>query len=373
MIFNRATLEQKEAYEKLLKIVGSLSNLFSDSSIPYLYYRVAENAFCRAFQASNLSRSDCSVDAAKDFVGFGLKTFLYGNGKTYQKVAEFNSDRALYKDLPPRELLEKIASLRNERVLSTKRIHNLKDVFYHCILRDSNKFLVYEEPMELVDIQNIKAIKAKDSSIYFEDGKHEYSFLLSKSTLTKRFTTKKTIYEFDVSILDDPFTLLEKAFLDFNTLTKSNFEYVKDTVYLPLYSEKRDFSASGLNQWNAEGRKRDPDEVYISIPAFVRQNSPSFFPKRNVPFTLNLPNGEKLTAKVCQDGGKALMSNPNKALGKWILRDVLNLKQGELVTKERLNILGIDSVRIDKINDFEFDINFSQIGSYQEFSMNKSS
>jgi hypothetical protein len=39
-----------------------------------------------------------------------------------------------------------------------------------------------------------------------------------------------------------------------------------------------------------------------------------------------------MQSKVCQDGEKALMSYSNKELGEWILRDILELREGELVT-----------------------------------------
>lgn len=63
-----------------------------------------------------------------------------------------------------------------------------------------------------------------------------------------------------------------------------------------------------------------------------------------------------MSAKICQDGGKALMSNPNKELGKWLLRDVLHLKEGELLTMEKLNRFGFDSVIITKIDSENFKI-----------------
>ena len=77
-------------YYNLLKIVGGLSNLFSDSNVPYLYYRAAENIFCKAFEADNLSRGDCSADAAKNSMGIGLKTFLNNNGKYHRCNPERN-------------------------------------------------------------------------------------------------------------------------------------------------------------------------------------------------------------------------------------------------------------------------------------------
>ena len=56
-------------YKKMLKILGSLTGLFSDSDVPFLYYRVTENLFCKAFSAKNLSRSDVSADASVGDVG----------------------------------------------------------------------------------------------------------------------------------------------------------------------------------------------------------------------------------------------------------------------------------------------------------------
>ncbi len=44
------------------------------------------------------------------------------------------------------------------------------------------------------------------------------------------------------------------------------------------------------------------------------------------------------------------MSNPNLALGQWILRDVLKKKECELVTIDDLNRLGFDSVCVEKLH-----------------------
>jgi len=88
-----------EYYEKMLKTIGSLSRLFSESNEPYIQYRIAENLFCKSFNADNLSRTDCSADASKDKLGVGIKTFLEKNGATMQKVAEFNSDHQLFRSL----------------------------------------------------------------------------------------------------------------------------------------------------------------------------------------------------------------------------------------------------------------------------------
>lgn len=72
-------------------------------------------------------------------------------------------------------------------------------------------------------------------------------------------------------------------------------------------------------------------------------------------------------AKVCQDDAKALMSNPNEDLGKWLLRDVLSLTENELVTYEKLENIGIDTVQLNKFEDETYEINFKGLGTYETY------
>lgn len=366
MFFSSQSTLQKKEYEEFLKIAWSLSNLFSESSTPYLYYRVAEKVFCRAFGAEDLSRSDVSADAKKWNLWIWLKTFLAWNNNSSQKVAEFNKDKPLYSSLKADYLIRKISELRNERINFTKRAHAIDSAIYHCVVRDEWKFMIYEEHMDLVDIENIRNINSKSTSISFDDGIHEYSFSLSKSTLLKKFNTTPIEYSFWVQMLKDP--LLELRSLIESLKINTSEGRIIGTVFLPLYwSNHLVYEKSGLNQWNAGGRKRDANEVYIPIPAEIHKRFPEFFPDRDSPFDLRLPNGDTMTSKICQDNSKALMSYSNKELGKWILRDVLNLEDWELLTYEKLQTIWIDSVRIDKINDWTFEINFSNLWDYETF------
>ena len=142
------------------------------------------------------------------------------------------------------------------------------------------------------------------------------------------------------------------------------------TIFLPLFSDKGGRSVperSGLNQWNAKGRPRDFNEVYIPIPSWIHKTYSDFFPPRDTSFKLKLPNGSTIIAKLCQDGSKALMSNPNSDLGKWLLREVMNLQEGELLTYKKLQEIGLDSVVIYKESEDSFLIDFTEIGSYDMF------
>ena len=371
MFYSDQNKSSKKKYQKMLKIIGCLSNLFTDSEIPYLYYRIAEKVFCQAFSAEDLSRSDVSADAQKNNLGIGLKTFRAGNNKTFQKVAEFNRDLPSYSNLSAMKLVKQISKLRNERLSFTSNAHKLNDLMYHCVLREANCFKIFEEPMLSIDVNNIKIIDEKRTSIFFTDEINEYSFSLSKSTLSKRFVTNKSILEFGVEILKDPLTELQSLLS--KDLIYEDEKEMCETIYLPLYSSRTNKvqKKSGLNQWNASGRRRHLDEAYIPIPCLIHKNFPNFFPSRDTAFVLKLPSSsESLSAKVCQDGGKALMSCPNRELGKWILREVLKIKAGELLTYEKLEELDIDSVRIDKFRDNTYQINFAKIGTYKNFEEN---
>jgi len=367
MFYNHQTFKHKSEYHHSLKLIGSLSNLFSDSDIPYLYYRVAEKLFCNSFRADDLSRGDVALDAVKNEVGIGLKTFLAGNNKTLQKIAEFNKDKPSYEGRNSTEIVKIISQLRNKRVDFVENLYNIENSLYHCVIRTPNSFKIHEEKMDKIAVENIIGIKQKKNTIIFNDTTHEYSFNLSKSTLYKRFIIDNPLHEFDVNILTNPLKILNEC------IEKPQFEFqdlqsFQPMIILPLYGKNyKVFERSGLNQWNAAGRDRDINEIYIPIPIQVHKMMPNFFPTRDKSFNLILPNNVTLKSKVCQDNSKALMSYSNKELGKWLLRDVLSLKEGELLTYSKLQLIGIDSIRIDKIDENNYKVNFSAIGNYERF------
>ncbi len=371
-----ATKKEYKYYQKILTILGSLTYLFSKNKVPYLNYRVTENLFCKAFSAKDLSRADVSADACIDDEGIGIKTFINGNGKSLQKVAEFNKDNIHFRGLKPKELIDKVTDLRNERISSTKRIYGLNSMIYHCIVRDAGKIKTFECDMNLIDKKSIKILGSTKNTVAFKDSKNEYSFNITKSTLYKRFITKKVIFEIDVKILEDPFEVLEEKFQKVKKVYYKKTVSNKPFVILPLYSPKKKEVQlkSGLNQWNG-GRKgkddkitpRNVNEVYIPIPAWIHKRFPGFFLSRDTHFNLLLPDGNKLEAKVCQDGSKALMSKHNADLGKWLLRTVLDLEEKELLTYEKLQEIGLDSVIIERIDKKTYSIDFRPSGTYEKF------
>lgn len=368
-------------YFELLKLMASLSNLFSARLIPFIHYRITENLFCRYYQAENLSRSDTAYDAKIEKFGIGIKTFTLENDADFseEKIAEFNSSSSEWKRFKGYELAYRIAEARNKRIQLGRDLYAISNGCYHIIGRSRGKLSVFNSEYSFLDLSNIHVIKESEKSIQFDDGKDLYTYNRSKSTLFKKFTLPKNAkdrQDIPVSIIEDPYKILKKlidvkeyqgtkmdALTDIKKLTgeiipQKELKLGEDFVILKLFSEKRNEvpSKSGLNQWNAGGRNRDFDEVYIPIPSLIHKNYPDFFPSREIPFTLHLPDGSKMSAKICQDNGKALMSNPNKELGKWLLRKILKLKEGELLTMEKLEQAGFDSVIVFKINLFNFKI-----------------
>ncbi len=370
--FAEIDIENKGNYLKLLSAVSKLSGLFSESAIPFINYRVAENVFCRSFDAGNLSRSDTAFDAKYNSIGVGLKTFTCNSNSSTEKIAEFNSLSGTLKDFKEKELAIKLGEYRNDRIKLANRLYDIESSIYHIVARKQYELLLYETDYNFIDIENIDAVKDNKSSLQFEDGNNFYSFNYSKSTLYRKFIIPQNVHRLPIEIIEDPYSLLLNLFLN-KDIKLANDKLVKGHSYviLPLYGidkkEKHIFEKSGLNQWNANGRKRDNGEIYIPIPTILHKKYPNFFPNRDINFNLQIPTGELFSAKLCQDNSKALMTNPNKVLSDWLLRKVLQLKEGELATMEKLDKLGFDSVIITKTDTQNFKIDIMKTNTYSEF------
>ncbi len=386
MFYEKQSLEQQNNYKKMLSLIGALSNLFSKASEPLLYYRAHENIFCKVFEAKNLSREDCSVDAQKNAVGIGLKTWV---GQDDQKIAEFGRLKPQYEHLTGIELIKKIASYRNARIKTTMNAHGLTEMIYHIVKRIPHAMNIYEIAFDPINIDNIviDEPRGKKNNTYFTDGKHQYHFSTSKNTLYMIFNDMALMDSFDVNILEDPYEILKCLPLHQQNDYIENTSTKKEQICLRLYSTKTDgtkFVAerSGLNQWNGirtsnrtrrDGTivhtetQRDKNELYIPYPKRDRERTRGFFPPRDSDFDLILPDGELIKAKICQADGKAIMSNPNNKLGYWLLRTVFDLPCGELVTYDKLRIFGIDCVIFTKLDNRKYSIDFGTLGTYEKF------
>lgn len=362
----------KSNYAETIKIIASLSKLFSENQVPFLHYRIMENLFCSCFGAENLSRSDTAFDAKIEKIGIGLKTFICEKTSKIEKVAEFNKKSKSLKALTDkRDLSLELARLRNERIQLAKDLYGIENSFYHIIARTKNKLIFFETDYEKIDISNIRDIKNTDKAISFFDGQNEYSFNHSKSVLQRKFHIPQNFSSIDIKIAENPFEIL-LGLKDRILNVREAKEKIAgiDFVILPLFSlkgEKHIPEKSGLNQFNAGGRKRDINEMYIPVPKEIHTLYPNFFPPRDTTFILKTPIKEELQAKLCQDNSKALMSNPNKALANWLLRKILKLKAGELATLEKLENLGFDSVIINKEKQGIYNIDIMPMNSYEEF------
>ncbi len=343
--------QNNSQYFETLQIMAKLSRLFSESETPYLDYRLAENLFCKYFNAINDARSCTAYDARLNTVGIGIKTFTLNNNSSVEKIAEFNKLRPILNSYRGIDLARKIAEFRNERMQFANRTYNVSESLYHIIGRQAGLLRVFNLPYETIDVANVQLENDSEKSISFHDNKNYYTFNKSKSVLQKRFRVPKIYKDIQVNIIEDPLTLLTS--LSDTQIVSKNFKAQQkgiNYVILPLYNQRTNEvpEKSGLNQWNAGGRARNENEVYIPIPIKIHQLFPDFFPQRDEPFLLKLPDGKVLQAKVCQDNGKALMSNPNSDLGEWILRKILKKKVGELVTMDDLMRYGTDSIYIEK-------------------------
>lgn len=388
-------------YLKKLGSIAKLSSLFSDGATPFIHSRFAERLYCLETGAEDLARRDISFDALyRGVAGVGIKTYVTKSKRSsnVEKIAELTSYAAKGKlvGLAGEALALKVSSVRNMRVESDLAELNidLSDCFYHCVVRAPDEIFVLEQDFSLIDIGKIRPTDSRGKPtasfsstghVYFEDGNFGYMFNVAKNVLYRRFSPENGFVSKSITGLEslkigkllDGIASLEDGNLSSPLLDK---DPVPPHVILPLYSPGKDFvnPKSGINQWNANGRKRKFPEAYIPVPRTVHRLAPGFFPPRNTTFKLRLPNGKVVLAKICQQGDKALMSNPNTALCEWLFPMIdgsfseaerRGITQGRPYTYSDLVAIGKNSVRVSKVsgNEWDYELESAPIGSYERF------
>lgn len=390
--------KEKEEYIRYLKIFGSLSGLFKDNKSganarkPYLYYRNHEQLYAKVFKnVEDLTRKDSAFDVIAELddkrIGIGLKTWIHTRDSTYQKVAEFNKASPtelapIIKENDHKHLIKKVAELRNERIQLDKRQYNTDYDLYHNITRDNDVMNIMETNYDLIQMDSLKLLNKKGGTFTFTDTLNNYKFYTSKSVLLKEFNASKNFILEQVPIVnyDNPFELLRMIELP----ADDKLYDTNDVIFLSIYSDRnmKVEEKSGFNAWNAasknkgSGIPRPVFEAYIPIPKWVHQTNPNFFgfdalnkQERNNAnsFNLHLPDGRIIKAIVTQDYGKSLQTNPQSVLGKWILHDVLGLRERELLTKDHLIKLGVDSLKVTKIDDENFTIELAETYAFEKW------
>ncbi|MDF2882862.1 MAG: hypothetical protein K0R54_3419 [Clostridiaceae bacterium] len=400
IIWDKFFEEEKKEYMEFLKIFGALSGLFKDNKDganarkPYLYYRNHEQLFARVFSVKDLTRKDSAFDAlgvwGDDRVGIGLKTWIHSKDLTYQKVAEFNKLAPtviipLIENGTPEDVVKKVAELRNERIMLDKRLYKTNRDVYHYITRDDNVMNIIETPYDLIDLDSIKFIKTDGKTYSFNDKFHNYRFYKSKSVLLEEFDASQgeIIEKIPIEQYDDPFELIKMI-----TIPSGKEDRVEETVYLPLYQDKKEgrivTDCSGVNIRHSKPKNKGSNtprpeyEIEVRISTWIHHIFPKFFginafeedQIKNVKlndFDLILPDGRVLRGRIKQSNGKSLQTSPQGALGEWILKDVLGLENREVVTWELLDKLGIDSLKVTKVDDKHFYITVAETGAYEKF------
>lgn len=133
---------------------------------------------------------------------------------------------------------------------------------------------------------------------------------------------------------------------------------------LPVDSELFELTTTVL--WR---NYKTPYEVYIPIPNSKKfhMENPDFFiknggllnhqklisTKENRTFMLEfLPSEEKMEMFINQDNGKALQSLSSQFIfGKWVLKNIFQLRDRELLTSDTLDDLGINAITFTKYDD----------------------
>ena len=416
---NRSFDFDRSRYEELLKAIGLLSGLYGESKNNNIHYRTVEKLFINATKGKDLSRQDKVFDAlvGTNFdIGVGIKTFGITSksvSSKLEKIQELTRYAGLghLKGLSSPALARKVAEFRNKSIQSDCNQFGVRisKSIYHCLIRLGQDAYIHEEPYPLIDLDNIFPVNSSGkrvskwishkSLIHFSDGLNHYSYHKAKNTLSMRFEFSKSLRSRPIRMQKveeiwsrlDAEVLLE-ALMRKKYVEKPNYSHVYanlgipgvNYVVLPLYSKSKSGNVvrekSGINFWNAGGRRRKYGEAYIPVPIEIHKRCPGFFPKVGKRFKLQLPNNvNPVNASLCQAAGKALMSERNNELCRWLYKVLDPSISDDDYTKSPtrdpfgysdLIEIGRDSVIVSKIhngNSPTFEIDFGLIGDYEKF------
>lgn len=118
-------------------------------------------------------------------------------------------------------------------------------------------------------------------------------------------------------------------------------------------------------------------EVYLPVPRELHKKVNGWFGTdtlsgdgTSVQFTLHFPDGQEIPGRLTQQGYKSFQTNPQQALGEWLIKNVLNVEKGTVLTKALLDERGVDCVRLwhDDPEDTEnIWIDFATSGTFERF------
>ncbi len=112
---------------------------------------------------------------------------------------------------------------------------------------------------------------------------------------------------------------------------------------------------SGLNWGQRPGREKN--QAYIPVPATVARSG--FFPNRANHFTLITDDGQSFDCVIAQDGDKAIETTKNNSILGRYFRERMGLPLGIYLTRQHLEAYGRTDVKICKIDDETYFMDFS--------------
>jgi hypothetical protein len=125
---------------------------------------------------------------------------------------------------------------------------------YHYVTRDESRFVINECAYPLIDLNNLKKFNLTPTAFFGRMVTKITNIHLATHKFIKNLIRQKKIlllHQFDIKIIEDPFSFLLEAYFNFIDKAKVAVNNIVE-VYLPLYSyqSKEVEEKSGLNAWN---------------------------------------------------------------------------------------------------------------------------
>lgn len=150
----------------------------------------------------------------------------------------------------------------------------------------------------------------------------------------------------------------------FNLSNDEGTKYEVEYIDIPLTIRGGDIPPkSGIN-WGHNGRyglrqpTRTGNEAYLSISKQVHKERPNFLPRRGEKILVLTDDEEMFVCVVAQEHRKAIQTCDNNSILGAYIRERIDIPSGAYIETKHLTRYGRDSIRLSKIHEGLFFLNF---------------
>ena len=215
--------ERTILYVDRLKEVFSLSRLFSPKDANFLDPKILEYIFCSTFNTYRVSQDNKPFDSVTNAEGVAIKTICSSSTAKYEKISQFKHDELninIHSSIPALSLAKQVMKAYNRRIKLAMHEYDVKEAFYHVVLRNKDRFDILQYPLNKISLSRIKIDHAKSNinqkshrwtTVYFSVNDACFRYATCDHQLYYHFRIPQELSFSSNSRLRSPLSFIHKA------------------------------------------------------------------------------------------------------------------------------------------------------------------